>query len=74
MTQPTEPTCSHCGSTKIIHGVRVGKTAEVGNIGLSFRTAVVLTGTEPLVADLCDSCGTVVRLYVQEVGKRWHAE
>ena len=38
---------------------------------MSYKTALVLTGTEPLVADLCDRCGTVARLYVKEVGKRW---
>ena len=73
MPQPAETTCSHCGGTTIVRAVRVGKAADVGDIGLSFKTALVLTGTEPLVADLCDSCGTVVRLYVKEVGKRWHA-
>ena len=71
MPEPTNATCPYCGGTQIVRAVHVGKTAETGDIGLSYRTAFVLTGTEPLVADLCDRCGTVVRLYVKEVGKQW---
>lgn len=63
--------CSHCSSTKIVRAVRVGQTAEAGGIGLLFKTARILTGTQPLVADLCDSCGTVIRLYVKDAGKSW---
>lgn len=65
-------TCPYCGSTKIVRAVRIGKTAEAGDVGLSYRTALILVGTEPLVSDLCDSCGTVLRLYVRDVGKRWY--
>ena len=74
MPEPIHTACAHCGSDKIIHGVRIGQTAEVGSIGLSYKSGMIFVGTAPFVADLCDSCGTVVRLYVKSVGKEWRRD
>lgn len=71
MADEREAPCSHCGSDRIVRGVRLGQEAEAGSVGLSYQSVLILTGTEPLVADLCDECGTVARLYVRKVGKRW---
>jgi hypothetical protein len=45
--------------------------AEVGQVGLKYRMALVLVGTEPLHADLCSSCGTILRFYVKDTDKNW---
>lgn len=64
-------TCLECGSTDIIVGIAVTKTAETGHIGLSYKALAILRGTEQLYADLCKQCGTVVRFYVRETDKPW---
>ena len=63
--------CPHCGATQLARGVEVNQTAEAGHIGLAYRVARILRGTEGLRADLCRSCGTVVRLYVRNTDRRW---
>jgi hypothetical protein len=69
-----QPTCPHCGGTDVVTGVQLGKQAEAGYVGLSYRTMVVVTGTEPLLADLCRACGTVARLWVARVDRNWVAK
>jgi hypothetical protein len=63
--------CTHCGSSDIVTGVKVGPTAEVGEVGLRYRTKFLITGTEPLLADLCRQCGTVVRTWVKQTDRNW---
>ena len=46
-------------------------TAETGSVGPSYKAGMLLRGTEPLYVDLCQACGTVVRLYVRETGRKW---
>ncbi|MBV9124417.1 MAG: hypothetical protein JO112_13740 [Planctomycetes bacterium] len=65
------PECPHCGSTDLVKGLKIGKTAEVGSIGPEFRGPLIFTGTEPLFLDLCRECGTVTRLYVREPDRNW---
>ena len=64
-------TCPQCGSKEIVEGIPLNQTAEAGNIGLSYRAWGPFRGTAPLFADLCQRCGTVVRLFVREPDKRW---
>ena len=64
--------CPSCGNVKIVQNVHVGLTAEVGAVGLSYRTAAILIGTEPLLADVCSECGTVTRLHVGNTKRVWH--
>lgn len=71
MVERANQQCPECGSEQIVRGVSVGQSAESGKIGLSYRAALGLTGTEPIVADVCDGCGLLVRLYVKDVGKAW---
>jgi hypothetical protein len=70
----THRPCPECGSTEIVEGVGVSKTAEAGGIGLSYRSLGVLRGTSPLYADVCRKCGTVNRLFVREPDKPWIAD
>jgi len=64
-------TCPECGSTDIVVGIGVSKTAETGNIGLSYKSLAILRSTAPLYADLCRQCGTVVRFFVRDRNKSW---
>ncbi len=63
--------CAFCGSAKIVRGVKVDQLAEVETIGLAYHTRFLLDGTEQLYADVCDDCGSVVRMYVQTTGRKW---
>jgi len=71
MSETATTICPACKSQNIIRAVGISKTADSGRIGLSFRVAGVLVGTSPIVADLCDDCGMIVKMYVLEVGKPW---
>ena len=63
--------CPCCGSLKIRRNLELGQTAEAGHIGLPYRAGGIFTGTEALLADLCETCGTVVRLSVKETRRKW---
>jgi hypothetical protein len=52
-------TCPRCGGGNVTASVRVHQTAESGNIGLSYKTKLQVTGTEPLYVDVCKDCGTI---------------
>ncbi|MFA5189268.1 MAG: hypothetical protein WC740_01000 [Verrucomicrobiia bacterium] len=70
--EPTRPKkCPDCGSTDVIAGVKISMTAEVGSIGLSYKANMLLHGTEALCADMCQACGTVIRLYVKNPRRKW---
>ena len=62
--------CPYCGGSKIIANIRISQTAEVGKIGLSFKTAMILVGTEPILADLCSGCGSITRFHVEKHGSQ----
>ena len=77
MTTEIAPVCSHCGGQKIARKLKLGQSAEVGSIGLDYQSSgsflgISVTGTEPLYADLCKSCGTVTRLYVMNADQKWN--
>lgn len=63
--------CPHCGSTNIATSIDVTQQAEVGRVGLNYKTRFLGRGTEPFFADLCDNCGTVVRIFVKKTGRDW---
>ncbi len=66
--------CPHCGGSNIVACVRVDQTADAGRIGLAYKTKFFVTVTEPFYADICDDCGTVVRLYVKTPGQKWYTK
>lgn len=74
-SQPARPArvekCPYCGSANLARRVEVNQTAEAGRIGLGYHTRFLLIGTESLLADLCDECGSVVRLFVEVPARKW---
>lgn len=66
-----EEKCDHCGGSEFVRAVRLKQPHEVGDIGLRFRRAWILVGTETLYADLCKACGTVARFYVKTTDRDW---
>ena len=64
-------TCPECGGTDIAKSVGISKMTEAGPIGLGYNTEYFVKASEPLVVDLCRTCGTVTRLYVKRADKRW---
>lgn len=63
--------CPRCGGADVITGLRANQNAEVGQIGLAYKTAKIFVGTELLRADLCRTCGTVVRFFVSDPNRNW---
>jgi hypothetical protein len=63
--------CPHCGGRNLRRNLRLNQNAEVGRIGLRYRTGGIFTGTEALLADLCETCGTVLRFFVKEPRRNW---
>jgi hypothetical protein len=47
------------------------QNADVGSIGLRYKTGFLFLGTEQLQADLCRSCGSIVRLFVKDTKRNW---
>jgi hypothetical protein len=63
--------CLYCGGSEIVANIRVSQTAEVAKIGLSYKTAMIVVGTEPILADLCNGCGSITRLHVKNTDRKW---
>ena len=64
--------CPHCGGSEIAAGVRLTRTGQVHlSIGMAYKAAAIFTGAETLHADICRSCGTVLRFFVKEPGRNW---
>jgi hypothetical protein len=69
-------TCWYCGSDDLSRGLKLGLPAEAGVVGVKFEgtgkfLGISLLGTEPLRVTLCNQCGTVVRLSVQDPERKW---
>lgn len=62
--------CPECGGTDIAAGIAVSQTSVSGEVGLSYKFGI-LTTSAPIFADLCSSCGTIVRFYVRDPNKPW---
>ncbi len=73
MSDPSGQRCPHCGGVELVRGLPLHQQAEVGSIGLAYKAVWILQGTEPLLADLCAACGTVVRLYVARPDRPWRS-
>ncbi len=63
--------CPHCGHRDLAEGIKLSLLAEIGAVGLNYRANLLLHGTEPLLADLCLGCGTVIRLRVARPDRNW---
>jgi hypothetical protein len=69
-------TCWYCGSDDLSRGLKLGMQAETRAVGVSFEATgkflgMSLLGNEPLRVTLCNECGTVVRLSVQNAERKW---
>ena len=68
--------CPFCGSERIEEGIAWGQTAEVGNIGLLYKSAVGFikaVGTAEVYSDLCLNCKTILRTYIKgNTDKDWY--
>ena len=65
-------TCPHCGSGEVAAGVSLTQTGQVHlSIGLAYKAAAIFTGAETLHADLCRTCGNVLRFFVLEPKRNW---
>jgi len=69
--KPVEGKCPHCGGAEFVRTVRLSQPHEAGDIGLQYRRALILVGTETLYADLCKACGTITRFYVKATDRNW---
>ena len=65
--------CPFCGGTQIIRHAKIDQTADAGRIGVAYKTRFIVEATEPLFADLCDDCGSLLRLFVDTPGRKWIA-
>jgi hypothetical protein len=63
--------CSRCGSKEITVGITFSLGVEAGQFGLSHKAFGPFRGTEKVVADLCQSCGTIQRMYVRNTQRKW---
>lgn len=68
-----EACCLQCGGRDFATGIHMSLTAEIGDVGLSYKDGLLLIGTEPLRAEVCTACGTIRRLYVENVNHHWRA-
>jgi hypothetical protein len=75
-TRHPRSVCTHCGGDDITRSLTLGLTAEVGGVGIKYEASgkflgMALVGNEPLHLDLCNTCGTVTRIYVRETERKW---
>jgi len=63
--------CPDCGGEKIVCNIRMCQSVETGAMGLTYKAMAILYGTEPALADLCENCGTIVRIHVVEPKRKW---
>lgn len=70
------PTCPSCGSDDLINGLPFVASPEVGGVGIKYKSGsflgMAIMSYEPLLIDLCSSCGNVARFYVKNVERDWH--
>ena len=70
-TTTSQQKCPYCGGSDIVAKIVVGRTAEAAGIGPQFKLAVLFWGAEPMLADLCNKCGAITRLHVQNLNHEW---
>jgi hypothetical protein len=70
------PPCPHCGAEDATRGLKLGISSEVGSVGIPYEATgrflgLAALGSEALLLDLCNACGTVIRFYVKETERKW---
>ena len=68
--------CPYCGSDNIEEGVAWGRSTEVGNFGLKYKSSdspLSFAGVTQVYSDLCLDCKSIVRSYIREdTDKVWN--
>ncbi len=63
--------CIYCSSTNIQSDILIDQNTTVpGGIGLKYR-AKILVCVEPVYAELCKDCGSIIRIYVKNTDRNW---
>jgi hypothetical protein len=63
--------CIYCNSTNIQPDILMDQnTTAPGAVGLKYRNKI-LDRVEPVYAELCKDCGSIVRLYVKNTDRNW---
>ncbi|MHC4378887.1 MAG: hypothetical protein ACYS26_19975 [Planctomycetota bacterium] len=70
----TQETCKECGSSELVYGVKIKHSTEAGHIGLEYRSGLIFSGAERLLADLCNHCGTIHRFWVRRTDRSWNTK
>lgn len=71
------PTCPYCGGHDIVQELTPEVSGKVRtDISFAYWPGTKLLGVpntekEPVFADLCSACGTIVRLYVKNPTRQW---
>jgi hypothetical protein len=70
------PACPHCGGDDVTQGLKLNVAAGVEEVGIRYQATgkflgIALLGNEPLLVDVCNACGTVTQIYVQEPERKW---
>jgi len=63
--------CPRCGGHDFAAGIHIGLMAASADVGLGYKDGFLEVGIEPLRADICTACGTIHRLYVENVSHKW---
>lgn len=63
--------CIYCCSTDLIRNIQLGLNAEINFFGLQYNALMGIMGTEPVYADLCNSCGSITRFHIQKKDRKW---
>ena len=67
--------CPHCGGDDITKGLRLFGSTGGQDIGIKCAAGGILGilafDAEPLRVDLCNSCGSVTRIYVKRTERKW---
>ena len=72
----SQSVCPHCGGAEIVTDIRLIEGESHREVGLSYQVqlvfkALIANAAEPLLADLCTSCGTVTRFHVANTKRTW---
>jgi hypothetical protein len=63
--------CIYCNSSDLVRNIRLGLNAEHNSFGLKYNALIGIRGTEPVHADLCNSCGSITRFHVSKIDRKW---
>jgi hypothetical protein len=67
--------CSFCQSTKISNGVPVTTSHDISSMALKYEEESKWNLTkikyESIRADVCENCGTILRLFVANANRKW---